>query len=72
MCDVSESENNSKKDAIEKLVDFTNNISYGELLSIIFLIGLIISSLVTYFTRNYYMTVARKSMRICLFLTFLP
>lgn len=54
--DTLESENNRKKDAIEKLADFTNNISYGELLSIIFLIGLTISSLVTYFTRNYYMT----------------
>lgn len=54
--DTLESENNRKKDAIEKLADFTNNISYGELLSIIFLIGLIISSSVTYFTRDYYVT----------------
>lgn len=51
-----EDENGRKKDAIEKLVDFTNNISYEKLLSIIFLIGLTISSLVTYFTRNYYPT----------------
>lgn len=54
--DTLESESNRKKDAIEKLVDFTNDISYVELLSVIFLIGLIISSLVTYFTRDYYMT----------------
>jgi hypothetical protein len=54
--DTLESESNRKKDAIEKLADFTNNISYGELLSIIFLIGLIISSSVIYFTRDYYVT----------------
>lgn len=51
-----EDENGRKKDTIEKLVDFTNNISYGKLLLIIFLIGLTISSLVTYFTRDYYPT----------------
>ena len=54
--DTLENESSRKKDAIEKLVDFTNDISYGELLSIIFVIGLTISSLVTYFTRDYYMT----------------
>lgn len=54
--DTLENESSRKKDAIEKLVDFTNDISYEELLSVIFLIGLIISSLVTYFTKDYYMT----------------